>query len=320
MSTLYLDRKNLEIRIASGTLTIYQNGSRQSSLPLKLIERIVARSDVQLNAGILATIASAGIGFTAISGRKGEKVAHLIGSVHNDAKRRIAHYRTYADIKKRAEFARATVTSKLHNQHRFIKHLLDVRPDSRYALTQSSATISRIQAQLVDEADLDRLRGFEGAAAAAYFNALKAVMPPRLNFTGRNRRPPKDPVNACLSLSYTLAHSDAVRSCHMAGLDPLIGMLHEPAYGRESLASDFIEPLRPHIDRWVWEMFRDRILDEEHFSREGEACLLIKSGRQIFFGNWEKRAPSLRRWLRKNAWQHVGWISPVHPPDKQNTR
>lgn len=305
MTTLYLDRKNLELRLESTVLVIYQNGTRQSTLPVKLLKRVVVRGDVKLSTSVLTALTSQGIGFTAITGRKGEKVAHLLGSAHNDASRRIAHYRAYADIAQRAKFAGHTVASKLHNQHRFIEYLIKARPDARYPLSKSRDTIAGIQLQLPGETNLDRLRGFEGAAASAYFKGLQSVMPPRLNFTGRNRRPPKDPVNACLSLSYTLAHADAARACNMAGLDPLIGMLHEPAYGRASLAADFIEPIRPHIDRWVWEMFRDRILDEAHFSAEGEACLLIKSGRQRFFGNWEQRAPSLRRLLRKNAYHLV---------------
>lgn len=305
MTTLYLDRKNLEVKLENNTIVIYQNTKRQSTLPIKLLERVVTRGDVKLSTAVLTAFTSQGVGFTAITGRKGEKVAHLFSPGHNDATRRIAHYRAYADIEQRAILARATVASKLRNQHRFIQHLINVRPDARYPLTKSRHTIAEIQTKLTEEKDLDRLRGFEGAAASAYFKGLQAVMPPRLKFKGRNRRPPKDPVNACLSLSYTLAHADAARACNMAGLDPLIGMLHEPVYGRESLAADFIEPLRPHIDRWVWEMFRDRVLDETHFSQEGEACLLVKSGRQRFFGHWEQRAPSLRRLLRKSTYQLV---------------
>ena len=67
--------------------------------------------------------------------------------------------------------------------------------------------------------------GLEGAAAA-YFRALAAAFPPALGFEGRNRRPPRDPVNACLSLGYTLLHGDAVREAAVQGFDPMIGVLH----------------------------------------------------------------------------------------------
>ena len=95
---------------------------------------------------------------------------------------------------------------------------------------------------------MERLRGIEGAAAAAYFQGFTRLFPPSLEFTGRNRRPPRDPVNAVLSLSYTPLHFEAVQAVCAAGLDPLIGFYHELVFGRESLASDLIEPLWPKVD------------------------------------------------------------------------
>jgi CRISPR-associated protein Cas1 len=145
---------------------------------------------------------------------------------------------------------------------------------------------------------LDSLRGREGAAARAYFGGLAGVMPPALGFAGRNRRPPKDPVNVCLSLGYTLLHLQAVQSCMVAGLDPLLGFYHRPAIGRESLASDLIEPLRPAVDDWIWKMLRDRTLREDHFSLDKGACLLGKAGREIYYAAWEKQSTAWRRWLR----------------------
>lgn len=101
------------------------------------------------------------------------------------------------------------------------------------------------------------------------------MLPPALGFTGRNRRPPRDPANACLSLGYTLLHAEAVTAAQAAGLDPLLGFYHRPAFGRESLASDLIEPLRAEVDAWVAALFRDRALREDHFTRPespGGAC------------------------------------------------
>ncbi len=138
-------------------------------------------------------------------------------------------------------------------------------------------------------------------AARVYYEALTALFAPALGFTGRNRRPPRDPVNACLSLVYTLLHFEAVRAAHMAGLDPLLGFYHRPAFGRESLASDLIEPLRPHADAWVWHLFRKNILRSDHFGRDGEACLLGKAGREAFYQHYEGFAGPPRRYLRRQC-------------------
>jgi CRISPR-associated protein Cas1 len=131
-----------------------------------------------------------------------------------------------------------------------------------------------------------------------HFHGYTRLFAPELNFSGRNRRPPRDPVNACLSLGYTLLHFDAVRAAHAAGLDALLGFYHRPAVGRESLACDLIEPIRPLVDDWLWTQFSERHLRSEHFSDDRGACLIGKAGRSHFYASWETFAPLPRRWLR----------------------
>jgi len=168
---------------------------------------------------------------------------------------------------------------------------------------------------------LAALRGLEGAAARAHFGGLAAVLPPALGFAGRNRRPPRDPANVCLSLGYSLLHVEAVQACHIAGLDPLLGFYHRPAFGRESLACDLVEPLRARVDLWVWELLRERHLREAHFSFDQGACLLGKAGRATFYATWAQQVPPLRRALRRSAAllaralreQGSAWVE--HDPD-----
>ena len=123
--------------------------------------------------------------------------------------------------------------------------------------------------------DRDALMGIEGAAAAAFFRAYATLFPSSLGFAQRRRRPPPDPVNVCLSLGYTLLHHIAVREVQIVGLDPLLGFLHVPERGRELLACDLVEPLRPHVEEWVWRALAERRLRGEHFTCEkGGGCLL----------------------------------------------
>jgi CRISPR-associated protein Cas1 len=103
-----------------------------------------------------------------------------------------------------------------------------------------------------------------------------------------------------LSLGYTLLHHIAVREVQIVGLDPLLGFLHVPERGRESLACDLVEPLRPHVEEWVWRALAERRLRGEHFTFEkGGACLLGKAGRQAFYDGFEPLAAALRRLLRR---------------------
>lgn len=303
MGTLYLDRRDLRLKREGQAIALYEGGERRGTVPMALLERVVARGTVELDTGLLGELAEQGIGLLVLSGRQGRSLATVLGRPHADAERRVAQYHRYHDPDWRALWSRRLVRHKLRAQARVLRYALGERPDQRLALTGALTRISALLEPLADAdlSDLDRIRGLEGAGAAAYFGAYTRLYPEALGFTGRNRRPPRDPVNACLSLAYTLAHFEAVLACHGAGLDPLVGFFHELAYGRESLAADLVEPLRGRLDRWVWGLFRARTLRADHFSRDGDACLLGKAGRQVYYTEYETLAGPLRRLLRRAA-------------------
>lgn len=311
MSTLLLDRAHLEVRTDGDALALYENGVRRGSVPLKLIDRCVIHGlQTRLDSGVLLKLAEAGASTVLLSPRTGRRVALVLGPAHNDATVRLAQARQVMDAGWCAAWAQQIVQAKLHRQARVLARWRQDRPDARLALTRAERGVATVREALAvlhaDSGDtfarLATLRGLEGTAARAHFAGLAAVLPPALGFTGRNRRPPRDPANACLSLGYTLLHAEAVTAAQAAGLDPLLGFYHRPAFGRESLASDLIEPLRAEVDAWVAALFRDRTLREDHFTRPeatGGACLLGKAGRQTFYAEWAAHAVRpLRRWLR----------------------
>ncbi len=300
MATLYLDRRELKLKREGKAIALYQSGERHGTVPLHLLERVVIRGQVELDTGLLGEMGEMGITVMLQSGRQGRKLAILLGRSHADARRRVAQCGKYQDQAWRVQWSQGVVVHKLQNQRRVLQQALTRRPDQRKVLRDAIAGIEKILVGLAAEnASLDRIRGFEGAGAAAYFNAYTRLFPPAANFSGRNRRPPRDPVNACLSLVYTLLHFEAVRACHAAGLDPQIGFFHELAHGRESLASDLIEPLRGKADLWVWELFNASTLRLEHFRQDGEACLMGKSARAPFYNEYETFAAPIRRLLRR---------------------
>ena len=301
MATLFLDRAQLEIRTDGATLTLYENGERRSTVPVALLERVVFQGrQTRLESGVLLKLAEAGVATLFLSSRNSRQAAMVLGPRHNDASVRIAQTLRISQDEFCTNWTRSLVGAKLRRQHELLMWLEQERPDVRKPLFDAQASLSRIRAQLPETTALESFRGLEGAAARAYFAGLAAVFPAAAGFNGRNRRPPRDPVNACLSLGYTLLHFDAVRATHVAGLDPLIGFYHKPSYGRESLASDLIEPLRPLIDRWIWNLFRTDVLRLDHFQTQKDtgACLLGKAGRERFYTAWEPFAAIHRRWLR----------------------
>lgn len=304
MSTLYLDRRDLRLKREGQAIAVYHGEQRQGTVPMALLERVVMRANVALDTGLLGALAEQGTSVLLQSGRQGRAQAVLLGNGMGDAARRIAQYHLHRDPAWRWRWSRYLVARKLAAHARLLRLAVWQRPDLRKPLSDGLTSLQTLLGRvrgLADDAGLDVLRGLEGAAAAAYFGAYRELLPASLGFTGRNRRPPKDPVNACLSLAYTLMHFEALRACHGAGLDPLIGFYHDLAHGRASLASDFLEPLRAPIDGLVWNLFRDQTLRDTHFDTVDSACLLGKAGRRLFYSEYELFAQPYRRLLRRVA-------------------
>ncbi len=302
MATLVLDRRDLELRLDGAALALYEPSGRRGTVPLKLLDRVVLQGDIRLDTGVLTHLAESGVGVLLLSKRMSRRVAVVLGPQHNDAAVRLAQSQRVFDPGWQQAWARHLVWSKLVGQRRALVSAMPLRPDVRKPLFDAVAALDAALARVRDEVLLpDSLRGVEGAAARVYFDGFGALFAASLNFSGRNRRPPRDPVNACLSLGYTLLHFDAVRAAHGAGLDPLLGFFHRPAFGRESLASDLIEPLRPRLDVWVWSLFRERTLRAEHFSMDKGACLLGKAGREAFYAGFDAAARPWRQALRRRC-------------------
>lgn len=299
MSLLLLDRAQLEVRAEGDTLSLYEAGHRRGTVPIKLIDRCVVHgAQTTLSSGVLLKLAEAGVTTVFMSSRQSRRVATVLGPLHNDAAIRLAQAKRVMDETACCKWALALVSAKLNKQNRTLQHMQARRPDARKPLWDAINALKGVGDTLRTPIPLAILRGKEGAAAKAYFGGLAAVMPSGLGFETRNRRPPRDPVNACLSLGYTLLHTQAVVACQQAGLDPLLGFYHRPCIGRESLASDLIEPLRPAVDRWVWGLLAAKELRSEHFSHHQGACLLGKAGRTAFYASWERNSTPLKRWLQ----------------------
>ena len=140
----------------------------------------------------------------------------------------------------------------------------------------------------------EQLRGFEGAAAEQYFRVFDQCIlqnKKAFYFHGRNRRPPLDNVNALLSFAYSLLAHDCASALEGVGLDAYVGYLHRDRPGRESLALDLMEELRPcFADRFVLTLINNRVLKASDFDfRESGAVLLTDAGRRTFLQKWQER-------------------------------
>ena len=302
MATLYIDRKDIELRVANGALVFIEPEGKRGSVPVRRLDRVVLHGSVRLDSSVLGALTEAGASVALVGGRRSRYLASCVGRAHNDMVRRLGQFEAFRDVEARKLWSHDLIVAKTAAQQRLIDVAINRRPDQRRLLKRAAGRLLNAQARLASEhPTIATLRGIEGSAAAAYFQGLRACFPGSLGFSARKRRPPPDPVNACLSLGYTLLHAEGVAQCHAAGLDPMIGLFHEPLFGRESLAADVIEPLRPHIDEWVWGLFRDRILTAAAFKNDNGAVMLGKAGRQHFYREFESLRTALSRLLRREV-------------------
>jgi CRISPR-associated protein Cas1 len=305
MSTLIVDRRGADIDAEGDTVVVRADGERKGTVPLKPLERVVVKGSARLSTRLLTKLAQSGIGLLILGGRARKPTAALIGQPSTDSTLRLAQGKLLAEESVRAEVSRALVRVKVEGQLDILRQL-ESRRGRSVELDRGITAIAHALDELARSGtSRARLRGIEGAAAAAYFAAVASALPSSLAFSGRNRRPPRDPVNACLSLGYTLLHFEAVREIASVGLDPMVGIYHDLAPGRHSLASDLAEPFRPAVDGLVLQAFSDRRLRPEHFSSSDGGCLLGKAGRREFYRAYEERAvrfrPALARLARDTA-------------------
>jgi CRISPR-associated protein Cas1 len=272
---------------------------RSGTVPLAPLGRLVLIGDLVVHTSVLRRLAERSVDVVFLSGKLQQCRGRLVGRIHRNARLRMRQYALSGGAFA-LEYARGLVGRKLAGQVALLNAAAMERPAERTPLLRAVEVIETVAEKLVARTSLDSLRGLEGGAAATYFAALTHLFADSLGFDGRTRRPPRDPVNALLSLTYTMLHCEWVRECELIGFDPLVGFYHQLDYGRESLACDFMEPWRPEVDPWVWELFRRRRFVLRDFAADSErpGCYLKKTSRSRYYQGYEEWSASRRSAMR----------------------
>ncbi len=193
--------------------------------------------------------------------------------------------------------ARRLVAGKVRNQRTLLQ---------RNHIEPERNTLAGLK-EMADRAErasrLDELLGIEGNAARLYFGGFAGMIKPdedstpadfSFDFEGRNRRPPRDPINAMLSLGYSLLVKDLTVACYAVGFDPYLGYYHQPRFGRPALALDLMEPFRPLIaDSAVLTAVNTGMVSPRDFVRAGNSVALTAGGRKGFLRAYELRMDAL---------------------------
>ena len=304
LNTLYVTTEGARIHKDGETITVEIDKRVVKRSPAHLLGQIVLFGETSASPDAMHFAAASGISVAWI-GYSGKLMARMEGPQSGNVLLRRAQHRNTADPLAALPVARAIVAAKIANQRTVLRrHLRD------YSARDNLEPVDLMQRRLADAArraikapDLETLRGQEGEAGHAYwsvFDKLVLTQDPMFVFTGRNRRPPRDPVNAVLSFLYALLALDTRAACEAHGLDPQMGFLHRDRPGRMSLALDLMEELRaPLADRVALSLINRRQLALRDFDmQETGAVLLADEGRRTVLQAYHDR----KRVELRHAW------------------
>jgi CRISPR-associated protein Cas1 len=212
------------------------------------------------------------------------------GMSHKNVELRRRQYAAASDPAVCLKLARRFVQAKIANSRTLVRRNHPAPGDD--LLDRLKDDIRR-----AGQADgLDTLLGVEGTAAHRYFSAFAEMLHPdeagtaTFELASRNRRPPRDPINALLSLAYAMLTREWTVVLFSVGFDPYLGFYHQPRYGRPALALDVMEEYRPLIaDSLVLTVVNNGEVRAEHFVRGLGAVSLTAAGRRKFIEAYERR-------------------------------
>ena len=296
---LYLNTPGLWVGLKSERLVIRDKEKVTDEVRLRDVNHLALFGNIQLSTQAIQQLCEMEIPVTYFS-----MGGWFYGLTHGHGLKnvftRVEQFRRAADPLASLALAKQFIHGKIRNQRTLLM---------RNHLELPNAPLLRLKQAAKDvwgARSAGELLGMEGAAAAVYFEHFGGMIKVAgartgeacagaetwcaFDFKGRNRRPPRDAVNALLSLAYSLLAKDCALAAMAVGFDPYIGFLHQPRPGRPALALDLQEEFRPLIaESAVLTALNNRMLEPTDFVRAGDAVSLTKTGRKRFFDGYEKR-------------------------------
>jgi len=308
-AVLYVQQPGAHVGRRAEHLVVTIDGRQTNRIPMASIRQVVIFGNVQVSTQVLHILAEQEIPVSYLTGY-GKFVASVMPAPPKNVALRAHQYRAFADPAITLGLSRSIVAAKIANQRTLLvrslrSHAKDPIADEEADIPDpalargSDEPAARDMAEMlgrVDQApDQGVLLGLEGQSAALYFGEfgrMLKVRPPgqSFDFTRRNRRPPRDPVNALLSFAYALLCKDCFAAACTVGFDPYQGFYHAGRHGRPSLALDLMEEFRAIIaDSVVLNLVNNGMLTPADFLTWRDACQLNDEGREVFFKAYEQR-------------------------------
>lgn len=287
MAVIYIKEQGTTVQKVGERIVVTKNQNRLMDVPVFQIENIAVIGNVQITTPALHMLMERGVdvSYLSYSGK-------FLGSTSADASKniflRFEQYRFYLDETRRLDMARIITRNKIQNQIELIKE--HRQKDTSYDWDSDIWQMEKLSNTLHKKETSNEILGVEGMCSNIYFGAFSHMLDCDFEFRGRNRRPPRDPINVIISLAYTLLTKEVSGALDSESFEPYLGFLHGIRYGRKSLSLDIVEEFRqPIVDRLVIVLFNKRVIGRYDFEiQDDNRVVLTEEGFKKFCGEYER--------------------------------
>lgn len=295
LNTLFITTTDTYLTLKGDTIIISKEDQQLGRIPLINLEAICTFGYAGASPALMRACAENHIALTFLSST-GRFLARVIGESNGNVLLRKTQYRISDNEQQSMQYAKQFIFGKIANQKWIIERATRENPmriDVPMFKEKSQRLTEILKAVLACD-DEEVLRGLEGQASLLYFqlfNQMILQQKQHFFYHSRSRRPPLDKMNALLSFAYTLLAKDVGAALENVGLDSYVGFFHKDRPGRQSLALDVMEELRPVVaDRFVFKLINKKMITAADFlEKESGAVLLTDDGRKKFLKYWQER-------------------------------
>ncbi len=290
---LYVQESGATVGVRKQRLRVRSRNGDEIEVRLPNTSQVCLFGNVQVSTQAMRALLTAGIPIAFFT-TGGWFIGRTVANDSNNVELRVAQYRAYLDEPWRLRLATALVRDKILNQRTLLRrNHPSPSPTTLFEMKQLARKAMAAESR-------PSLLGLEGTAARTYFASFtgmlkgSAAIAGTFDFNGRNRRPPLDPINALLSLAYSLLSKEWALTLQLVGLDPLLGFFHEPRFGRPALALDLLEPFRPIVaDSVVLSLINNGEVTAKDFIVAPTGCMMKKHARRKLIAAYERRMGQL---------------------------
>lgn len=285
MTTLYLTEQGAVVTKTGERLLVRKDGALLHDVPALHVDQIVVFGNASFTTPAVRYVLENGIDVAYLSSH-GTYRGRFQPAWAKDASIRQQQYQRSLEPAFCLSIAQAIVAGKIRNAVAFCRRQRRLSRDGKQHAHAMEALLPKVPTATT----LDQLMGYEGSAAALYYRVLRSLFKTDMGFQRRQAHPPTDPVNALLSLGYTLLYNQMFAAVNIVGLDPYQGFFHQRKHGHAALASDLIEEWRAIIvDSVVLTVINRREIKRDDFQSAERGLRLSKPALQRFVTRYDAR-------------------------------